>query len=472
MYLISQLLLLFTIFIYYVAGYSTHMDKGQIGFALSIAYLSLFLHFLHSRKDVLKGYYLKHSILAILGLYIVHLQLYTDFVFGNIEEDNLYIWVDERVVVKGAFFATMGLICFLIGYKFFGDKVKISKASLVEKKEIGTKWMVFLAGVSLLTFFATVNPLYLVGFYGAEDKGEAATYASLFLELLLFAIIIQNCRNMILNDRIPNSLKEYIVKQGYIFGIILLLYLLSVVMSGDRGPIMTFGLCYISGYFYVTKKKISFKRLIIFIFIGASFVSLLGEARDLDKSLSFSKKIEMSLNESNPDQGSFLPQTEELAGSVRTLHTTLSYVPEKHDFLYGLFQLKQILICIPFVSTFNPIIFSDSHIKYATSSNFVTWINQGDYPYTGDGTTCMADFYFDFGLLGIVIGMFFFGYFIRYCELQFYSGVLPSLFIHVLIIVYLSEALYVARSSVLYDLKSVVWVFLLLLINKRFFSKI
>lgn len=472
MYLISQFLLLLIISGYYISGLSATMDKGQIAFALTIAYLSLFLHFLHMRKDVLKSYYLKHSVLAILGLYIVHFQLYTDFIFGNIEKDNAFIWVDERVVVKGVVFSTIGLICFLIGYKVFGNKVKVSKASLVEKREITTKWMVFLAGVSLLVFFATVNVLYLAGFYGAEEKGEAATYASLFLELLLFAIVIQNCRNMILNNSIPNSLKEYVVKQGYVFGIILLLYLLSVVMSGDRGPIMTFGLCYVSGYFYVTKKKISFKRLAIFIFIAASFVSLLGQARDLDKKLSFSEKIQMSLNEDKKNQGSFLPQTEELAGSVRALHTTLTYIPEKHDFLYGLFQLKQILICIPFVSIFNPIIFHDAHIKYATSSNFVTWINQGDYPYTGDGTTCVADFYFDFGLLGIVLGMFIFGYFIRYCELQFYSSVLPSLFIHVFVIVYLCEALYIARSSVLYDLKSVVWVFLLLLINKKFLSKI
>ncbi|MEO8515905.1 MAG: O-antigen polymerase [Flavobacterium sp.] len=424
------------------------------------------------RKDVLKNYYLKHSILALLGLYIVHFQLYTDYVFGNIEADNTFIWVDERVVVKGVIFSTIGLICFLMGYKVFGDKVKISKASLVEKKQIGTKWMVFLAGVSLLVFFATVNMLYLAGFYGAEEKGEAATYASLFLELLFFAIMIQNCRNMILTNAIPNSLREYIAKQGYVFGIILVLYLLSVVMSGDRGPIMTFGLCYISGYFYVTKKTISLKKVLVFVFIGASVVSILGQARDLDKRLSFSEKIQMSLNDEKGDKKSFLPQTEELAGSVRTLHTTLTYIPEKHDFLYGLFQVKQVLICVPFVSIFNPIIFKDSHIKYATSSNFITWINQGDYPYTGDGTTCMADFYFDFGLLGIIVGMFFFGYFIRYCELQFYSGVLPSLFIHVFIIVYLCEALYIARSSVLYDLKSVVWVFILLIINKRILNKI
>ena len=174
--------------------------------------------------------------------------------------------------------------------KIFGNKVKTPKPGTVEKKEISTKVMVFLAGLSLLFFFFTVNPLYLAGFYGVEEKGDVATYASLLLELFVFGIVIQNCRNMMISENIPSSFKNYIIKQGYVFTFIIGLYLLSVLLSGDRGPILTLGLCYLSGYFFVTRKKISIKVVVIAVFGAASLITLLGQARDLEKNYLYQKR--------------------------------------------------------------------------------------------------------------------------------------------------------------------------------------
>lgn len=443
-------------------------------FLLFFSYVSVAVYFVTNRKDLLKSYYLKHSLLALIGILIVHFQMYTDYVLGNISSDNYFIWVDEKVVVKGLLFSAIGLVCFLLGLSVYGDKIKLPKKNKVESKPISTAIMVILAWASLILFFATVNPLYLAGFYGTEDMGVTATYASLVLELLLFAIILQNSRNMILNNDIPSNFKGYVVKQGYLLLGVLSLYLLGIVLSGDRGSIITFGLCYISGYFFVTRKKVSFKSILIFIFIGASFITLLGEARNMEKNINFLDKVSMIMDKekSREEETSIIPQTRELAGSVRALHLTLNYIPEKHEFLYGRFQFQQVLTCIPFIGIFNPIIYDDLHIKYFGSAYFVTWINQGDKPTSGDGTSCVADFYFDFGLIGIIVGMFFFGYFMRYCELQLYMVKIPSLFTHVLIIVYLCQAIYIARSSVLFELKTVVWVFLVLVFNKNVLNKI
>ncbi|MDI9308956.1 MAG: O-antigen polymerase [Limnohabitans sp.] len=473
MYLIAQLILLLFTIVYYVVSPIASKDIGQISIALVVAYISLALHFLNYRKDLLGKYYLKHSNLAILGVYVVHFQLYTDYVFDNIDRNDSFIWVYESVIVKGAFFSTIGLICFFIGYKLFGNSVKSREIKIV-KNEATTKIMLFLAVISLLLYFATVNPLYLAGFYGVEEKGNIATYASLFFEMLIFGIVIQNTRNMVTSQNIPVSVLDYIKKQGYILVALLVVYFISVLFSGDRGPIITLGLCYVGSYYYVTKRTISLKVVLVSIFALATVITLLGEARNFEKKLSLSEKISKAFDEEKEgkEKVSFLPQTQELANSVRALNITLGYVPERHDYLYGHYQIQEILGCIPFVSIVTPLFFGDQHIKYITSANFVTWINQGDYPYMGDGTTCMADFYFDFGLVGIIVGMFLFGYFMRYCDLKFYTSGKIQLFSHILIVVYLCQALYISRSSFISELKFVVWVYMLLWINKRFLSKI
>jgi hypothetical protein len=245
-----------------------------------------------------------------------------------------------------------------------------------------------------------------------------------------------------------------------------------VMLSGDRGPLMSYSLCFISGYFFVKKIKLSYKKGILFIFTGAIMISILGMVRNLNKDLSFTEKIQLSLTENENDSRiSFLPVTKELATSVRTLHHAVNYVPRNHDFLYGRFQLQHLTVALPFFSIFSPIIYEDTSWKYAGSSSFITWIRQGDFPTSGDGTSCIADFYLDFGMFGVLAGMFGFGYFMRFAEVKMYSANIPNLFVHVFIIVYLTNAIYISRSSVLFGFKSIVLIYIILVSNKYIFNK-
>jgi oligosaccharide repeat unit polymerase len=117
------------------------------------------------------------------------------------------------------------------------------------------------------------------------------------------------------------------------------------------------------------------------------------------------------------------------------------------------------------------LIFENNSTRYGGSAKFITWITQGEFPTSGEGTTCIADFYFDFGLIGVILGMFLFGYLIRYCELVMYNTILPSFFVHALLVVYLMNGIYIGRSSVLIHLKTVIWVLLVLLLNKYLLNK-
>lgn len=468
-----------TVFLFILLGLITfyslpsqEMSKLAMSVLMILVFLTLILFKLTKDRNInLNGQFLKHSTLFLIGFFIVHFQYYIDFILGNVSKNNLDIWINITVVLQSFVLSFIGIISFFLGYLQYNGSLKIRKCSN-ENKPVGVKLLSFLALLALLVYFLTANPLYLAGFYGTEKMGAEATYAILFFTILIFAVIIQNCRNIIIERKVPSNFKTYIKLQGYFLTSLITVYLLSVMISGDRAPIITIGIAYFSGYFVITKKKFNWKLGFISVLIGAIFISLLGIARSMDKSLDFKTKIVQSLSEGNRfNESSFIPQTQELAGSVRALHTTVNYIPEKHGFLYGRFQFQQIAVAIPFFNIFTPILFSDNSAKYNGSSSFVTWVNQGDHPTSGEGTTCIADFYFDFGVIGVVVGMFLFGYILHWAETSIYTLTLPQLFTHAFSVVYLSYSLFISRSSFLFNFRTVFWVFLVLVINKYLFNR-
>jgi len=466
------LIALLTLLIIFYNVVPSTMDIAAMVILLGVAIFSTILFFTNKEKqEYLKGQFLKHSNIVILGLLIVHFQLYLDYILGNISKYENFIWANQKAVVKSMTLSTIGLISFYLGYLYFKKPKKVKIKNSNETK-YSVKILTYAAALVLAIYFYTVNPLYLAGLYGSEDMGMIATYMALLFYLLIFAIIIQSTRNLRIENKLPANLLEYLKLMNPFLVVIIGIYLLSVLISGDRGPLISFGLSFGSGYFFVKRVKLSFKKGILLIVSGAFVFTFLGLVRSVDKKLSFTEKIQRSFDDDkvNYDNyreiNSILPQTKELASSVRTLHHTVNYVPAKHDFLYGRFQFQQITTAIPFFNTFNNLIFDKLSYKYRGSGSFITWIIQGDNPTSGSGTTCIADFYFDFGVPGVIIGMFIFGYFIRMFEINMYGIELPSLLLHTALIIYLSDALYISRSPVLFELRSVVWVFLVLLINK------
>ena len=465
----SILIIILTVF-YFSAP--EDMDKGIMIEIFIVAFISILLFaFKKEKVPALKGQFLKHSTLVIIGLVVVHFQYDIDYIIGNASVNDKYIWVDTNVVIKTLTLSVIGLLCFFLGYLSYKKRKKRTENQSIERV-YNANFLLWVATFLLIGYFFTVNPLYLMGYYGVEQIGEEAGYIILFFKVVIFSIIIQNCRNIIVSGVIPASFKDYVKTQGLHLIILLGIYLLSVMISGDRGPLMAYGLAFISGYFFVTKKKLSLKQGLLFMFLGASVITILGYARTQDRSLSFNDKISESFNVDNRfDTESFLPQTQELATSVRALHAAVDYIPERHPYLYGRFQFQQLAVTLPFFSNFNPLLFEKQEYKYRSSSSFVTWINQGDNPYSGDGTTCIADFYFDFGIIGVIIGMYFFGFFIRFTEIKMYSLSMPTLFAHALLVVYLSDAIYISRSTVLIEIKAAVWIFIILVLNKHIFNK-
>src|SRR5690606_13564158 len=93
------------------------MDKEIMSLLLVVVFVSLLLFFSRGETNgSLKGQYLKHSTLAILGIVIVFFQYPVDYVVGNFDNSNMVIWVNHKIVVKSLTLSIIGLICFLLGY--------------------------------------------------------------------------------------------------------------------------------------------------------------------------------------------------------------------------------------------------------------------------------------------------------------------------------------------------------------------
>lgn len=83
---------------------------------------------------------------------------------------------------------------------------------------------------------------------------------------------------------------------------------------------------------------------------------------------------------------------------------------------------------------------------------------QGDFLSYGNGSSVIADFYLDGGLIGVMLGMFIFGYFVRQFELVLFSNKKASLFLYCCAFYFSFHFISVPRSILLLDLKYSVWL--------------
>src|SRR5690606_20369092 len=162
------------------------------------------------RVPNLQRQYLRHSTLVIFGFVVVHFQYHIDYLLGYVNEFNPYIWVNNQIVVKALSVSVAGLISFLIGYLLNRGKIK----SVYRKKEnnrvVSVNLLSYFAAVLLMAYFYFANPLYLIGFYGAEGLGAEASYIILLFKTVVFAALIQTARNLKLREFRCSNFLSYI----------------------------------------------------------------------------------------------------------------------------------------------------------------------------------------------------------------------------------------------------------------------
>lgn len=443
-----------------------HYDKSiLVGIMLVVVISTLSFLFMKEDNLLLKGQYLSPLYLFLFGYLVVHFQFYFDILLGNITETESWLFVAPSLIPKAAMVSTMGLLSFYVGYLSHSDSEEIVCIEEEEMQIYPLNILILISCFLLLIFLNFAGLNYILGGYGGDaqiEVGGIAAYSELLLQLSFYASMILNARNA-KTLYIEYTFKEYVKSYGLFFYIPFVSYNCMVMLSGDRGPMISLVIGYIVSYTYIAKNRIKLPVLLAVFLGGMSFITILGMTRTFSKDgLSFREKMELAFRgETINRYDSFSPNTAELAGSVRTLHMSINYVPEQHSFLYGLFQFKYVMAVVPFISSVTNQVF-DPQYKYKGSASFITWIEQGDRPSSGAGSTCVADLYLDFGLIGVIIGFFFFGRFVQNIEYKLYIQQNISLWLHTLCLYSVVVSLYAARSSILFHLRAIVWLYIIL----------
>lgn len=468
---INITVLILALFVYNFVSYG--FNDNFVFYMLLAVTIVTFIFFLKQEPiSVLRKNFFKHSNLFLIGFFIVSFQKYLDYYLGYIHKNDLFMAVSENAVAKSMLVAFIGLVSFYIG--FFIRKNNYRKGVSVFKKT-GTEIISILSIFFLFAFLFNVNPAYVFGGYGIFDMGTNAVYFSILFKASYFALIIQKIINIKQSNDKLISVFSYLKSIGYINIILLSLYLSVVILSGDRGDIIVFSLLLLIGYLISTGKKFGLVKSVVIIGCASLLLTILGIARSFNTSedSSFITNISKAINsESEKAQDeSIIPATSELAASVKAIQYSIEYVPEYHDYLYARFPITSLIGIIPLSSNIFPYVFEDTSLKYTSSDNFVTWLIVGvEDPTSGQGTSLLADFYLSYGLNGIIFGMIFFGWLVRYCEQQIDIENNERLIFFIISIIVFCSSVYLARSSLFSLMRLISWTWLIVFFNKKIVS--
>ncbi len=439
-----------------------HYSNHLLSFLLVIAVLNVFLFFL-SRKSL--KFSINQSLISVffvLGYLIVFFQRYLDLALGlRTPADNCF--ASQGVILKCAIISLLGQSAFFLAY-ILPKKNTLCLNGSHPKRTIDTKtWKWIFVGSVVLFFVFNITKLFTTYTYSQEsltaEGGTWANYSSMLVQITFVLLISYTLRNA--NVARINTIKDFYFRLGFPVHIAILAYILFFLVVGDRSPLIIMAFVYLGGLCIAVPKKLSIVHLLTVAVAGALVLSLLGLTRNGKSDL------RGAVEELQTTESSVSPVTDELAGSVQTLHYAVEFVPARYDHTHGAFILRTLISCVPFGDRLFFSLFKFDW-RYTSSAFFVTWIIQGDSFTYGNGTSCNADLYIEFGIWGVMIGLFLWGFFCRYLESHVTSY--NSIYFYVIYLFTLGYSVYVSRADLLVFLNYLVFAILVDLIWKVLFG--
>ncbi len=325
--------------------------------------------------------------------------------------------------------------------------------------------MSFLLGVIIVVIPRSV---LMGGYHSSALDNSVYNYLSSWSSVFMCAFFIQYTINMRQKGEGKNySLWKFVMSIGWWQNLNVLLYCLMILNIGDRGPIIVVTLIYYISYISVTGTVPSKRIMLVGFVVGVIVIAFLGYTKRFrEANVGVFDRISATV-QADPYEDfakeSISPQTAELAGSYRCLSYSVADMKDSGNYAYGRYQLQAIAACIPFASGLLDL--------GKPSSNYISHLIQGAFLTYGNGTSVIADFYLDGGLIGVIILMFIFGNFVKRFEEVLFVSMNSTILIYCIAFYFSINFVFVPRSFLLIDLKYSVWLALILYLYQRGFKR-
>ena len=411
--------------------------------------------------------WVKPSNIFLLSFVIVNFQVIISTwleyeTIGTYLETSKYSGYISKVLYLGL----VGMIFYLYGYSYTNKSYKPIRQNY---KIIHLNIHVW-ALLSLAAFVLFVINIDLVSFLtgmdyegsGASDRETTpfAIWETLF-DTFMTLTVASNTELILSKDGKRRSLLRYLFSFPFYFLISVVLYIALRLVSGDRGPVMYTSLLFFYSYLLVSKKRIRLGIVMLFVLIGAFGMTLLNSVRGYrNPNENFIEKVSRGFSDMEDEREvkSISPFSYELSKSVNCNFIAVHDIDENiTEYKFGLYNLCEILSAVPVMNRITTSLFNLDLYRTATSE-YVTISFFGKNYLFGLGTTVITDFYLDFGLLGIIIGMFVVGVVYRRVDENLVYGSIPSFFAMVFFLKYASMSVYIPRASFSFVLCRVLYI--------------
>lgn len=471
---ITALLLLISIYRYYNSiGTSFSKDSLTITVVMMFISIAIFVFRSDANKKLRKNAYTISSIF-LLSFIVVYFFEYIGFLVGEYETIlSSKVLGSDANVTPSSICSLACLQAFLLGYYFvkkpFSKTISSdqnSKAITAVKKKDShlIDRIVLLFAVS---YFVVTPKAYFSGGYG-EFMNEigvsvASSLAATFVQAAQLAavviVIIKNKGNRV-------SILQYFSQYSKYFYIGWGFFMLLVLMSGDRGPVLYSLITYVSGYFIINQMRLSYAKAGLGIFVLAFFMAFMGVFRNQEGDFSLQKfaQVQEYRNDRFDGENPIFSNTRDLSICVETYRAQYEMMDAGLCF-YGLGIVNRCIGIIPGLRFFlYPILGIDADkIDPAQLATQFLGID------CGAGNTCLGDTLINLGFLGTLLFTFLFGLLVKKMDLSLWTTGTPvSLFLFILSVYSLSVAVYVPRSHYFTAINVTAYAFLIVYIIKRY----
>ena len=391
-----------------------------------------------------------HSLFSI-SYFIVNWQVFLGAeILGRKLPDYMVQWygVNSTVFLLSAYISTFAYYIYLLTYSktFFNvyGKKKITELSLS-----GFNQFVIICSFSYVLYLI-FGTSYRSSIYGYGTTGVLENYTRFGFMNIFYTCIIVNGYRLRYHLEI-DTFKKLVLNTPVILLCIVIFHSLMLFAQGDRGNLITLWMLFLAPLFFGSL-KFSKIRILLYSSLGLFFANLM-------KSFRTKEPLSFDLPENTFILNIVYDNFLELALSGRILNHAIFSVAESGYFL-GWFQLKHLISSLPGLSgLFNRLFQVPSYLD--SSADYMSYVIQEGKVLYGDGTSLLADFYLDFGLLGVVVGMIAVGKLASYVDQVLILKRNVNLTSWIVVLIGISSSFYMPRGSLGFLIQLIFPIYLL-----------